>query len=236
MRHEEDGPPGSPDDRPLYEQLFAAGFTGPAWTLVAENLACYCYPKLEAWLQTGMIFERCAKKGYGLLRPPFELAPDEVSELAANTVMAALNVFRTKCLAGQGWTPDGGASLTSWVFGDCLNAFPNVWRKWLTAQRQTLDRRADAGDLLDAIDHEARGCTPPADNIVLLRADVEAALRLANPQLRRILHLLALGYDRPAVCEILGEGLTPRAVEGRLHRLRQRLNQTNPPRAEGLGR
>jgi hypothetical protein len=235
-RGDEDSSTGF-DDRPLYEQLAAAGFAGLPWRIVADRLVRYCYPRLQAWLHTGMIFEKCAKKGYGLARPSFRLAPDEISDLASNTAMAALNTFRNRCLAGEGWHPDGGTALTSWVFDDCLTAFPNEWRKFLTAQRrlQALDLRADATELLDMAWPQGGRHDPPADAVVFLRAEAEEALRATSPRLRRIVHLLALGYTRAEVCEILDDGLTPRAIEGQLYRLRHQLNQQQQAE-EGQGR
>lgn len=210
-------------DQALFEQLHAVGFSGPTWHTATRHIAAYCLEVVTAWLQTKMIFRKCAEKGYRLPRSSLRLHPAEISDLAADTVTAALNAFRTRALAGKGWRHDGGKSLTSWITDDCIFAFPNVWRSWLSRVQPA--QRAEALEILVSQWPDDLNLEPSPEDIAMARCEGDLALVFARPVLKRAVHLLSLGYTQAETCEILGEGLTPRALEGQLHRLRRRLSE-----------
>jgi hypothetical protein len=211
-------------DAELFDQLVACGFKGKLWTVAADSMARYCYAVIEAWLHTKEIFDRCAEHGFGLPRPPYPLSSQDVRDLAGHTVSMALNNFRRRSLAGTGWSPTGGASLTSWLIGDCLTAFPNVWRQWLREQNG-LASREDAAEVLVAYWRDTPVNVPSAEEVAVLRAEVEEALGSASRLLKSAIELIALGYSQAEACEALGGRLTVRALEGQLHRLRRRIRK-----------
>jgi hypothetical protein len=213
---------GLQSDAVLFEQLLATRFTGPAWRTAAQSIGSYCLEVMRAWLHTKEVFAQCAEKGFQLPRASLPLNATEISDLAADTVTDALNNFRLRALAGKGWRPDGGRSLASWVMGDCVFAFPNVWRRWLS--RCSAGTRVEAQELLVAHWPDAsRWVTGSTEDLIVRRDEAQQALTLAGPRLRKAIVLLALGYSQAETCEILGDALTPRALEGHLYRFRRQL-------------
>jgi hypothetical protein len=99
----------------------------------------------------------------------------------------------------------------------------NSWRRFSAHRRQELAERAQAQELLLVDGPEDGRVAPSAEDVVVWRAEAEQALAAADAQLRQALELLALGYTQPEVCQLLGGGLTPRALEGKIYRFRGRL-------------
>lgn len=224
--HQEDEGFGAPD-AVLIEQLAATGYAGATWARVSDVFARYALVRLEAWYYTGHIFEECSKRNYGLRRGGYRLTAKEVESLCGDTVVAGLNSFRRKQLAGGGWRSDGGASLTTWIMYSCIQAFPNEWRRCCKKIDEDRDRSVATSYLADieSPDGVEGPLTSPSAEDSALRGlcnEDWSTFKSTTPlRTQRIAVLSAQGYSHQEIAEILDEGLTARAVEGLLHRLRK---------------
>lgn len=115
-------------DRELLDRLMWEGYAGPDYERFADRLARYGYAVVNAWCLKGLIFSRCADKGWTL--PRARITPDDATELAAETVTIALVKFRETVLIPRKWDPAKGASLNTFFVGQCLLRFLNVYRRW----------------------------------------------------------------------------------------------------------
>ncbi|MFF0145710.1 hypothetical protein ATK36_1158 [Amycolatopsis sulphurea] len=208
-------------DAALFEQLRVAGFSGPSWRLATREIAAYCQTVVGAWVETREIFRRCRRRGYVLRHQSLILGRPEIRDLVTDTVVDGLNMFRRRAMAGKGWRPGGGTSLASWVTDDCVEVFPNVWRRFLTATEPC--RRLEAQALLTELEVLRPTAERSAEDRHLAVVAGADLLQHVKPAVRQAIELLALGYSQREACEIVGCALTPRALEGQLRRLRLRL-------------
>jgi hypothetical protein len=112
---------------------FAAG----QWDPVATEFARYGLDVLGAWIAKGMVYGRVrAMWGYGLPPAPVDwLDEDAIQALATDTVLVALDKFRTEVLMRHRWDPTKGATLKTFFIGQCLFRFANVYLSWYGAER-----------------------------------------------------------------------------------------------------
>lgn len=157
-----------------------------------------------------------------------ELADDRDlrEELCAETVAKALNTFREQALSGAGWQPDGGANLTTFFVGACVQAFNNEFRRWSRHERRWgHSRSTDPIDMLEYGDQLAevfRGPHVFADPARAAADDdhLRRVLAELTDTEQAIVVLSDAGYSQEAIGEMLR--ITERAVEGRLYRLRRK--------------
>ncbi|OBI78437.1 hypothetical protein A5664_17995 [Mycolicibacterium fortuitum] len=217
-------------DRQLFEAVRAEGFCGRRWERMATDLAEYGLAVLAAWLRTGYIFAKVSGIGRPLQHTyteAVELATnaDIRDELCAETVAKALKKFRDTAQEGTGWSPDGGANLTTFFVGACVQAFNNEFRRW-SRHEQSWGRNlsTDPQKLIDHSDNVAAvaRATHIFDDPERATADAdhfERMLReLGSAKDHAILMLTDMAYSQEEIGELLG--ITERAVEGRLYRLR----------------
>lgn len=218
-------------DRQLFEAVRAEGFRGRRWESMADALARYGWAVMDAWMGTGYVFAKVNEIGRPLVHTATEVLElatqsDLRQELCAETVARALKNFRTAAMKNVGWTPDGGASLTTYFVGACVQAFNNEFRRWSRHERRWGHNQvADPQDLLDHGDElreVQRGqyvfadpARAAADNDHLHRVLGE----LTDPE-QVIVLLTDAGYSQEEIGELLQ--ISERAVEGRLYRLRQK--------------
>jgi len=218
-------------DRQLFELVRAEGFCGRRWRRLSDDLVRYGWAVMDAWLRTGYVFAKAESIGRPLKHSEtetLELAVDRDlrEELCAETVARALNNFRAAAVKGVGWEPDGGASLTTFFVGACVQAFNNEFRRWSRHERRWGHNRAvDPQDLLKHGDRLAQVQRGPhmfgepartaADSDHFSRVCAE----LTDVE-RAIVQLTDDGFSQEEIGEALG--MTVRAVEGRLYRLRQK--------------
>lgn len=208
------------DDEELYDELESVGFDGPKYRAFQDQLARYGVAVLCAWMYTGYIFKLASGHGFALRPTDQELGdlrgdPEIRDELATMTVAAALPRFRKNALAGGGWRPDGGASLTTYFMGACMFVFPNEFRRWRVQQerwrRQERSTPAVSGDPAGLVNDPAA--------IVAGNLQVREALARAESREAEIVALTIDGYSQEEMAEVLGE-TSIRAVEGVLYRWR----------------
>jgi DNA-directed RNA polymerase specialized sigma24 family protein len=205
-------------DAVLFARLAADGFAGPAYDYVCDRLARYGYQVLQAWIRRGDIFARCAEKkikGLPLSAGWDEWVDDEIDDLVQETVIHALLKFRRDALAGRGWRPDGGATLTSYFTVTCLAAFSAVYKSHRNARRRRAESVAAA--------RRSRPVQVPdvAEEVTEQAAADERLSAIADPTLRLVVRLNAEGYSHSEISNVLPDGTTARAVEGMLYRYRK---------------
>lgn len=164
-----------------------------------------------------------------------EWTRDDRSQIATDTVLDGLDIFRNHGLEKGRWTPDGGASLPTYFVGACILAFRPVYLRWFNAQQ-----RGQAELTVPSADEEY---ADPLASIPDQRATDPCAAVALNDQLQRILlivtdhqvreglSLRALGYTQAEAAGYVG--LTTKALERRISRTRTRVlnslrGQTEP--------
>jgi DNA-directed RNA polymerase specialized sigma24 family protein len=209
-------------DRDLRDMLAAQGFAGPAYAVFEEELASYGYQVMTDWLRTGYIFSQCRNTGVPLFSQPI---PDqEIEDLAQETVAEALGAFKRKGLQEGSWRPDGGASLKTYFTGALCLQFANSWKKRLRAG-------FPAASSLEILPCDSESGEPGPAEISLQRDSIRRGLAHIKCERTRVaLVLVADGYQHEEIAEILGPGVTPRAVEGYLRRHRQSMTNGNGER------
>ena len=215
---------GAADAR-LVAYLAERGFTGADYQRFENDLSSYALSVLQGWLRTGFIFHLAAKGGY-VLSPSAadleDLARDHVArvDIAVMTVAAALPRFRRRALIGGDWSPTGGASLTTYFLGACLQTFPNELRRWQAERRRWA--RAESATTDAAVTAPAgQGALADPVHQVLGKAFVHELLDGTDARTRAIIALTADGYTQDEIVELLGEA-SVRSVEGVLYRWRQK--------------
>ncbi|MFB6578557.1 sigma-70 family RNA polymerase sigma factor [Streptomyces sp. NPDC056402] len=222
-------------DAALVDFLRRKGFEGPHYTQFMQHLMEYGWRILNGWSATGQIFDRVARAGRPIPVTMVTTAwgDDERSQVVTDTVIKGSALFREHGLVRGKWTPEGGASLTTYFVGAGLLAFNPVYIKWYKAYRlgqSELDHRAAGEDdvLRAQRDIPDQRATDPA-HIVTVHDDI-ARLRplLPDEQLRGALALMTLGYTQvEAAAEV---GLTTKALEGRLARARTKVSASRSVR------
>ncbi|WP_370333194.1 RNA polymerase sigma factor [Mycolicibacterium hippocampi] len=211
--------------------MCAEGLGGRRWDRLADDLAAYGLAVLDAWMKTTYIFAKVRDIGRPLphtYRETMELVTNEDTrdELGAETAARALKKFRDDAQQGTGWSPDGGASLTTFFVGACVQAFNNEFRRWSRQEHSWgHNRSTDPDTLLEHSDHvaEVARATHMFDDPERATTDAdhfERVLRELNDKEHAILKLTDIGYSQEEIGELLG--ITERGVEGRLYRLRNK--------------
>lgn len=118
------------DDAVLVEQLRQDGFSGPGFHLFIQQLIETGYAVLRSWIIDGSIEQKCAKAGYPVGTLHHSARDQYSSDLAADTAIAAAELFTKVGLRQGRWSPDRGASLMTYYIGACIRSFPTVYRSW----------------------------------------------------------------------------------------------------------
>jgi DNA-directed RNA polymerase specialized sigma24 family protein len=202
-------------DQYVYQRLVDAGFRGRVFDRFADQCVHYAEPILRGWIVSGKIFRR-KFHDVGLPQPstvhPYQDA--DIDDLVQDTLAAAFGYFVRRGRAGEGWSAHGGASLMTYYIGACLLAFPNAHRDWERQERRFQRAKAVAAEVPDP------GVYDPAD-LAVRQVETRDALAALGDSDRVVLLLGIAGYSRGEIGAILG--ITRRAAEGQLYRLRQRL-------------
>ncbi|WP_346139533.1 sigma-70 family RNA polymerase sigma factor [Streptomyces coeruleofuscus] len=215
-------------DAALVAFLRRSGFEGPHYQQFITELMAYGWRTLSSWSASGHIFKRTARMG----RPvspammPEVWAYEDRTQVVTDTVLKGSTLFREHGLVRGKWSPDGGASLTTYFVGAAVLAFRPVYIRWYKAhhlgQAELDHRTADTDDVLLAQhDIPDQRATDPAytaatrDHINRMRP------LLPDEQLREALGWVTLGYTHAEAAAKVG--LTPKALERRLARARTKV-------------
>lgn len=212
-------------DGRLVALLEQDGFTGPRYDLFVEELVRYGISVLRGWMHSGYIFDLVAQRGFNL--NPHELDLEDLAtdsdlreELATMTIARALPRFRQQALVDKGWTPEGGASITTYFMGACAYDFPNEFRR----------HRASEARQHRALRREKELYSPPVSTLsvaqeVLGNLSVLDELgEITDPRVQAIVALTLDGYSQDEIRELV-DATTVRAVEGSLYRWRTKAKQ-----------
>ncbi|SFR03623.1 DNA-directed RNA polymerase specialized sigma subunit, sigma24 family [Lentzea waywayandensis] len=217
-------------DARFYQRVVEQDFVGTAYDVLAADLVAYAFPTMKSWLRHGTIFARCSEIGRAVPhsdrdRERVATSLDDRDELAYETIAEALALFVQLGKAARGWSPEGGAALTTYFVGTCVGCFPNVWRRWRNEQQRhhVHDHVESAGEFDGAARRalDPRVSEDPAD-IVVSRDLVRTTLDGMQGDLRGIAEQLVLHGS--TLAEIADQrGTTPGAVEQRLRRHRNEI-------------
>ena len=202
-------------DAALLEGLATAGFEGPGWDRFVGVLVEYGCAVLTAWTITGAINSHVARRArIRLEKAPAEITQEDAEDLAAETVADALGRFRDRVLAVGGWDHRRGASLATYWVGYCILRFPDVYRRWLTAESRWHRALQNAdGDRTYRFDPVP---ADPAQRVVLDEEVAEALASVSVEATRDVLKLKAAGYSHEEISELVGCSL--KSIESRLDR------------------
>lgn len=219
-------------DRMRIDDLAHRGFAGVAYEQFRSELWAYAWPVLLAGLREGTIFAECGKAGIAINPTPDERrvlhsSSADREEIALETIANALGFFHAKVLGKNKWSSTGGASIRTYFIGACkifIGAckiqLRDVYRRW---SRERADRLAPLGYGLDG-DEVAWGL---ADDLSVDPADIAATAdtlrRIMSVATPEAMMMCALTLEDMPQAEIGHElGISERAVEGHMRRLRKR--------------
>ena len=221
-------------DREQYADLSAAEFRGAVMDNFASDLWQYGLRVINSWLRDGSIPRRAQRHGVKIRPSWVELEMWERSaaareELAVTTVREAAVWFTKTALPNGMWDPGKGASLRTYFIGACLIQFRTTYRSWSGERRQRVLEYSDG--LAVHADRPAPGTDPAL--VMEQRETIAAILAKATPEARAI---CALIYATDATYTSIGEklGMSARAVEGQMHRLRRQAKALRRPAGTGV--
>ena len=203
-------------DQHVVQAILEEGLHGPRHQALEDMLIRYAVPVLRKLLADGRLASRASRLG----RPPgspgtlAELTEADREELVRDMVADALPVFTRAVFQDRHWTGARGASLKTYFVNACILQFAQLYRQWL-------DQRAVRPAGLEIDTASTRPVLDPAVTVAL-RDEVDRLLAgITDPQLREVLVLRGAGYTAGDAAR--QAGLSPKAAEGRLARLRQTL-------------
>jgi DNA-directed RNA polymerase specialized sigma24 family protein len=208
-------------DAKAWETVAAARFAGPLYDKLVDRTIRHALPIMRRALASGAIFRWCADRNSQIkLWAPHDWCESDQNEVALETVAAAAFRFHAAALAGNGWSGQGGATLSTYFLGLCIDAFPNQFRAWLRARQQARRQTEVVGD------PAAQVASPPGhDPPTAVEVSDELRHRLGRLPLdqREAVLLQAVGYTVREIA--VRTNSTVKAVEGRIYRGRQRLKR-----------
>jgi hypothetical protein len=210
-------------DQLMVEAIRAQGLGGDRHQELEGELISYAVPVLHQALSDGRIISMCVKLHRWRKDSPawLDFTEAECEEFARQMVADALPVFTKAVFVKQKWSaarPDGQpASLKTYFVNACAMQFPRLYRKWLKNRReQPWGLQPDLGAA-----GAVRDITVAAD----LHEEVLGLLKsIPDQQMREYLAWRAIGYTAKDAAQLVG--LTEKAAEGRLGRIRKTLEKS----------
>jgi hypothetical protein len=225
-------------DARVVEILRADNFQGPLYRMAMSGWMDYGWRTVSKWTATNEIFVHARQAG----RPvPIRMATpdwnaDDRAEICTDTVIAGHGLFLEHGLIRGKWTPAGGASLTTYFVGACIRSFSPVYQCWFRARdkvRAQLDLRGDDETCTARVTPYPYACEPFSTAAV--NEEIRnILLHITDSRVREGLVLRALGYSQRQAAEEVG--LTEKALESRISRLRARLLAEMTDHGEGRTR
>ncbi|MCX4529902.1 hypothetical protein OG982_30125 [Streptomyces sp. NBC_01551] len=213
-------------DQELYAQLQADEFEGARYQHLRDDLWVYGWRVIRKWMRDGTIIARCRERDVHFAAPYTEVEDmmrraDFRDEIAHDCVSAAITKFMTAMRGGDGWTPDGGATMRTFLVVYCLHDFRDAYRRWAVPRRRRLYEITDGiwrGPQLPW-DQPVVELTPA--DMMEMRGTLDLILDEANLEERAICQLiLSTGATQEQIARELGT--TRKSVERRMARLRKR--------------
>ncbi|SER25064.1 helix-turn-helix transcriptional regulator [Actinokineospora terrae] len=179
-------------------------YQGPDWECFVHHLLAYGLGRTRMRLAA-----RALLPGRSYSGPAG--APGDLDELASDIVLAGFALFVKKGLVESGWSPHGGASLATYFDGACKLVFKSQYTRWCERHRR------DATVDIAGLDEVLADTSPHADSSDLL----DRLLDILTEVETTIFLLISEGFSHTEIAAHLD--LTPRAVEGRVTRARQKV-------------
>lgn len=196
-------------DLDLYTRLAFSSFEGPEWDAYERELVRYAFAVLRAWIATGVIRARVAERTHKRLAPPpVEMSQQDAEDLAADTIVRALDKFRLGVLGAGKWDPTKGASLKTYWIGFCVLKYPDLYDVWCTDQRKWIAGINHAR--IRVLDDAPLSHQDPASQLEMA-ATISDGLESLPDMTARILALKADGYEHVEIAELLD--ITVKSIE-----------------------
>ena len=217
-------------DQLVVDFVLAEGLNGPRHKALEDELINYALPVLEYLLRSGQIVAKCHELGRPLGRSYEQqgFSADDFNEFRQEMIARQIPVFTRMVFVDRKWTSrSGGASLTTYFVNGCARQFASIYRKW---------RRDRAHNLPSGLglDVGVAATEPdPASRVANLDQSRRLFAQIPDRGMQEVLAWRAIGYTtREAAAN---SGLTTKAAEGRLSRLRKNLRQgeLEPDNPEG---
>lgn len=211
-------------DSKIVDRLRADGFQGPRYQKVVNRLSEYGYHTMTKWTASGEIFRKARQAGRPVPTDKITLTwtGEDRHGVAVDSILGGLNVFRAYGLIEGRWSAQGGASLDTYFIGAVIRAFPRVYIRWYdTHQQGQAELEHATGEVFSLVPDQR--ATDPI-HIAETHDYINRLLPLVtSPQVREALGWRALGYTQAQSAQRVG--LTEKALERRISRLRDRLTQ-----------
>jgi DNA-directed RNA polymerase specialized sigma24 family protein len=226
-------------DQIRFEVSLGGSFQGRDHRRLFDDLWLYAWPVLKAFLRLnriGQVHAQYARQGWKPISPEdlMVLAHSEAERdaLVIDVITRAVKDFHRNAIMRSRWRANGGAALRTWFIGTCALNFPRAYVKWSRERADRLARVAGWHGLdLEEIGGQVANLASVADTAVL-RDELKALIDLAKPDTKTILGLLMQGMTQAQVAAELG--LTPKKIERRLWRFRQRVREDQERQAARL--
>jgi DNA-directed RNA polymerase specialized sigma24 family protein len=201
-------------DQLVIQAILEEGLHGLRHQVLDDALIRYAVPVLQQLLADGRIMNKATRLG----RPPggseawLDFTKADREEFACDMVADALPAFTKAVFEERRWSPGRRASLKTYFVNACVLQFPRLYRKWLD-QRRTVR----PGGL--EIDMSGGDPAPdPACTVALHDETARMLEKITDTKIREVLVLRAAGYTAEDAARRVG--LTPKAAESRLARIR----------------
>lgn len=204
-------------DHLMVEAVIEQGLGGARHQFLEEQLIRYAVPVLRYLLASGKIVSKATQ----LRRPPalkeawLDFAEDDHSEFANEMVASALPGFTRAVFKDRRWNPNKGASLKTYFVNACILQFARLQHQWLE-QRQAV---RPAG--LEFAPDGFPSAPDPAGTVIAQDEAARILSAISDEALLEVLVLRAAGWTAAEAAR--EAGLTVKAAEARLARLRRRL-------------
>ncbi|WP_331722780.1 hypothetical protein OG848_47380 (plasmid) [Streptomyces canus] len=206
-------------DRALYKRLQRDEFVGREMEQLRQDLWVYGWKILRAWMKDGTLVQKCGERNVPVPARWNEVETlkqrgDIRDEIAHDSVQNAVALFTDDYLPAGQWDPDKGAGMRTYFAVTCMFSFRDAFKKWVGGYRRHLALTASA--VLES-DRVGRGLSP--DDAVIYRLTIQRILQDASWEARAICSLI---FEQKMNQKEIGAelGMTSRAVEGHMRRLR----------------
>ncbi|MDQ7906144.1 hypothetical protein RB614_16655 [Phytohabitans sp. ZYX-F-186] len=203
----------------LWAQVRDEGFAGRTYEAVATELAKHSAKVLLGFIYSGhihVVLQEVGRPVPGLTQTLHEMTRDEIEHLVGLTITHALRLFRRNALEGYGWRPGGETRMATYFVNTCKLCFSNAYREAVNHRRPKEETPVDSIPDQAGITTIDVGERPGALREVMDERGIRGVQAT-------ITELTIEGYTQEEIADKLGT--TPRAVEGKLRRLREKLRR-----------
>ena len=184
----------------------------------------YGFRVLKDALRTGRIIGMCQDANVPIFmteeqQRTLHCSIEDRDALAVDTLLRAVPYFRSKVLEGGRWDPKKSAMETFFI-GCCLRAFRDVFSRWTHARKVRLGELGFGPSEATLDEHLPRLSAIDPDGAAALRDTLRTIMKHARPEARMICFLVLQDLTYAEIGEKL-DGISSRAVEGHMRRLRR---------------